>query len=499
MHSQSNLPRVWLIRAVFGFLLFGMRIADFRYGFCHYAFVVILLMTMAGTTLAAGKTVLLIAGEPSHGRMEHEFPDGVELLARCINESGLGLRAFTSVGWPQDSSLLRKADTVVLYSDGGDDHVAKGQEEVLRLRLQRGKNLVVLHYSLEPSSPEMASLWRDAIGGAFEVDWSVNPIWTLHQSDLRDHPIRRGVRIENIVDEWYFHLRFRSDISPILLAHPPIDVLGRDGPRSGNPAVRAALEAGEPQVLAWAVENSTGARGFGFTGGHYHFNWGDHGMRTLVLNAIVWASGVEVPDTGVMSRQLPIPRYETIDESIARGDLVDVRRHLGVDMNRVHAGRHPKLSPLQQAILRNKPEVTALLLEAGADPNQVDDSQRTPLHLAVERGSTAVAAELFNYDIDPNTWDQGGWTPLHNAAAKNNLEMAKILLDGGADPQVRSKLGGTPLHEAAASGSAELVRLFLSAGIDPQTVSKEGVTALDLARQYGNEEAEAVLLEVARN
>ena len=72
-----------------------------------------------------------------------------------------------------------------------------------------------------------------------------------------------------------------------------------DGPHSGNPAVRAEVARGEPQVVSWAYERADGGRGFGFTGGHDHRNWGDPNYRKLVLNALLWIAKVEVPANGV--------------------------------------------------------------------------------------------------------------------------------------------------------------------------------------------------------
>jgi type 1 glutamine amidotransferase len=72
-----------------------------------------------------------------------------------------------------------------------------------------------------------------------------------------------------------------------------------DGPHEGNPAVREAVKRGELQVMAWACERQDGGRGFGFTGGHYHHNWGNDDVRKLVLNAILWTAKVEVPAAGV--------------------------------------------------------------------------------------------------------------------------------------------------------------------------------------------------------
>jgi hypothetical protein len=101
-------------------------------------------------------------------------------------------------------------------------------------------------------------------------------------------------------------MRFRGGMKgvlPILSAVAPGSTMRRpDGPHEGNPAVRDAVKRGEPQIVAWACERPDGGRGFGFTGGHYHKNWGNDDLRKLVLNAILWTAKVEVPVAGVESK-----------------------------------------------------------------------------------------------------------------------------------------------------------------------------------------------------
>jgi hypothetical protein len=53
--------------------------------------------------------------------------------------------------------------------------------------------------------------------------------------------------------------------------------------------------------MMWAVERKDGGRGFGFTGGHFHDNWGNDPFRKIVLNALVWLAQAEVPGGGVKS------------------------------------------------------------------------------------------------------------------------------------------------------------------------------------------------------
>lgn len=68
----------------------------------------------------------------------------------------------------------------------------------------------------------------------------------------------------------------------------------------GNaPTVRA--NKGGREVLAWASERPQGGRGFGCTGAHFHKNWENDDFRKLMLNALVWTSGLDVPMDGVSS------------------------------------------------------------------------------------------------------------------------------------------------------------------------------------------------------
>lgn len=449
------------------------------------------LVILPGGSRAAD--ILFIAGPKSHGPGEHDFVAGCAVLAAGLNGSGLPVRATVVPGWPADADVAR-ADTLVLYGDGLGDHVARDQVAALRRHVAAGKGLVVLHFALEPDPGELADLLLAAVGGRFEADRSVNPVWTMSNPLLVPHAVTRGVAPFTLDDEWYFFLQFRPGATPVLQALPPVTALGQDGPRSGNAAVRAALARGEPQTLAWVVENA-GARAFGFTGGHYHRNWADDRFRTLVLNGIAWSAGLEIPPDGITSATPLIPRYATVDEAIARGDLEDVKRHVALDPARRQRGQNAALTPLQQAIMRNRTDIARFLLEAGAEVNTADSSGRTPLHLAVLRNQPPLITALLARQARPDVRDRQGWTPLHHAAAQDRMAAAQALLAGGANPMTLSKLGGTPLHEAAASGSAAMVRLLLASGVDPAVVSQTGATALSIAREYKNEAAIAALTE----
>jgi hypothetical protein len=162
-----------------------------------------------------------------------------------------------------------------------------------------------VHYAVEPTIEKGQAEFLRWIGGCFEIHRSVNPAWTAEIKTLPRHPATRGVQPFAIHDEWYFNMRFVENmkgVTPLFVAVPPASTMSRrDGPHSGNPAVRAAVARGEPQTLAWAFERENGGRGFGFTGAHVHANWRNDNFRKLVLNALLWLAKMEVPADGVAS------------------------------------------------------------------------------------------------------------------------------------------------------------------------------------------------------
>ena len=267
----------------------------------------LLMAAWASLSLAAAKEIVLIAGTPSHAPGDHEFRAGSILLAGCINRIP-GIHAtVVSNGWPAETAILKTADAVVVFANGGTAHPAIKPE---RLKLMnelaaQGVGIGAAHYGVEVPAGDPGFAMLDWTGGYFEMFWSVNPTWTATFASLPVHPVTRGVKPFTIHDEWYYHMRFTPDlagVTPILSAIAPDETLKRpDGPHSGNPWVRASVAKHEPQHLMWVLERPDGGRGFGFTGGHYHRNWNHPDFRKVVLNALVWIAKAEVPEGGIES------------------------------------------------------------------------------------------------------------------------------------------------------------------------------------------------------
>lgn len=270
-----------------------------------------LLLAGAFTIQAADKKVLLIAGPPSHGPGAHEHNAGVLLLQKCLRGVP-GLKAEVSLnGWPKDAAAFASVDAVIMYCDGGTNHIAlaEGRLGILSSLARRGVGIGCVHYAVEPTKAKGQAEFLQWIGGAFEIDWSVNPHWDAHFKSLPAHPITRGVQPFTIRDEWYFNMRFvegQKGVTPILASVPDASTTSRPaGEHSGNPTVRAAVARGDVQIVSWAYDRPDGGRGFGFTGAHFHANWANNDFRKLVLNAILWLAKAEVPAGGVESRVTP--------------------------------------------------------------------------------------------------------------------------------------------------------------------------------------------------
>jgi type 1 glutamine amidotransferase len=260
------------------------------------------------TRLADGrKKLVLVAGSASHGPGEHEHRAGVMLAKKCLDASCPALisEAYTG-GWPADPTAFDNADAIFFFADGGEGHPVLQSNRLAQIDAlaRRGVGIACLHYAVEVPKEKGGPEFLNWLGGYFEPHWSVNPHWTLAETRLAEgHPIVRGVKPFVTNDEWYYHMRFRDPpegVTMIMTAVPPDETRERpDHSHHGNPTVRAAK--GSREALAWAYERPDGGRGFGCTGAHFHHNWGNDDFRKMMLNALLWTAGLDVPAEGVAS------------------------------------------------------------------------------------------------------------------------------------------------------------------------------------------------------
>ncbi len=262
------------------------------------------------------RKVVYLAGSPSHPPRMHEHNAGALLAQRLLNthHGDKVLVASYLNGWPNDRSAFQNADALVIQSDGGPRHPAYWHLRQIDYLRERGVGVGMIHYAVEMTPGEPNDTLIAATGGAFEVHFSVNPHWDGEFATFPAHPVARGVKPFTIRDEWYFNMRFAKEmagVTPILSAVAPEETMSRpDGPHSGNAEVRKSVAEKQSQHVCWVVERPEGGRGFGFTGLHFHDNWGQDDFRKTVLNAICWIAKAEIPEGGI---ETPTPTQEELD------------------------------------------------------------------------------------------------------------------------------------------------------------------------------------------
>ena len=154
------------------------------------------------------------------------------------------------------------------------------------------------------------------------------------------------------------------------------------------------------------------------------------------------------------------------------------------------------LSTLLVTANREKqPEVVAVLLRAGANPNLKAVTGVTPLHFAIDADSVK---RLLAAGADPEaTYESMKQMPLHWGVRSVDSLTApvELLLKAGASTEVRDWQGLTPLHHAAMLGNYNMCRLLLKYGASRNGGNGTGKTPLDLARQAGHDKIVALLSE----
>ena len=152
----------------------------------------------------------------------------------------------------------------------------------------------------------------------------------------------------------------------------------------------------------------------------------------------------------------------TVFEAAATGEQAALTRHLEKQPDAVHAVSPDGFSLLGLAAFFGRDEVAETLVARGADVNRVSDN--------------AMRVQ-----------------PLHSAVAGNHTALARRLLAAGANVNTAQRGGFTPLMGAAQNGNAALVQELLTAGANPDAYTEEGQSAAELSREEGHTRVLAIL------
>ena len=195
-------------------------------------------------------------------------------------------------------------------------------------------------------------------------------------------------------------------------------------------------------------------------------------------------------------QHMSIPYTETaFIECAQNGPTEAVRWFLEAGMN-PNTLDDQGATALMRAAVNGHDEIARLLLDHGADANAAGHKENaTALALAVSRGHYAVVETLLasGAHVDPREGGQN-MTPLAVAAFKGHTDIVKALIVKGADVNVVDNTGSTPLMHAADQGHPAIVKALLEGGADVNLRTEGDVTALMVAAHKGDDEIVTALI-----
>lgn len=174
---------------------------------------------------------------------------------------------------------------------------------------------------------------------------------------------------------------------------------------------------------------------------------------------------------------------QALFRAVMFGNPQDVKAAIANGAN-VNANDYEYETPLHAGVRVANYATVEALLQAGADPNRVDDPDKiTPLHLCVTLRNDRIAALLLKHNAKVDARNEERETPLMLASDTGNVEMIRLLLAHTADPNSKDDDGSTPLHWAADADDAGACRLLLERGANALIKDENGRTALDVAME----------------
>ncbi len=149
---------------------------------------------------------------------------------------------------------------------------------------------------------------------------------------------------------------------------------------------------------------------------------------------------------------------------------------------------------IMDSALNGNVEAISLAIEAGINPNIVDENGRTPLMLASFNGHTEIVERLLEAGARIDMRDNTNRTAFMFACTGPNLPLISLLLRRGAQiNDIDSHESWTPLMFAASEGHQHVVQFLLDNNADPNAADVDGETAAFFARQRGFPEVAALI------
>lgn len=139
-----------------------------------------------------------------------------------------------------------------------------------------------------------------------------------------------------------------------------------------------------------------------------------------------------------------------IFEAAATGQTARVRELLAANPSMVNDYAPDGFHPLGLAAFFGNQAAVEALLQSGADVNQQsrEAMKVSALHSSAAARRPDIAALLLAKGANPNVRAEGGGTVLHEVAITGQIDLAEMLLRHGADVNATDNSGRTPFAYA---------------------------------------------------
>ncbi|MEK7795460.1 MAG: ankyrin repeat domain-containing protein [Candidatus Hydrogenedentota bacterium] len=178
----------------------------------------------------------------------------------------------------------------------------------------------------------------------------------------------------------------------------------------------------------------------------------------------------------------------SIHHAARLGNIDVARRILAEDPQALSSVDETGAAPLEHAIRGGRTEMTAYLIEQGADVTLWSDPQQSALQEASARGFAEIVKQLLEHGVPVKGPGGQRSGPLLAASLRGDLATVEVLLEHGYPVNEKDQKGETPLHVAARANRAEVIGALLAHGADVNAWNNDGRTAAQVADDSGKPE-----------